>query len=1048
MYVQEVDGERRYSHARGSSPSFSASGRYLVFSESKSVVKEREEEIAKLRGEKSAELEAAAKKKESEAAKAQEERRREMMARFSRGQTRGRGRSGGRSRSGGSGTVFVLDLETGKKEKIGKARGFRVVKDGEFLVYHLPKPEEKKSGDKKTAGEKSEKQPASAGGEGRSRRPEARRRTAGRRGSGRRPGARPSRSGASGASGASASKSSDRTQLVVRNLATGKDVRYEGVSSYKLVAKDKWLLLTCSTSDKDSKVPNGLSAVKLAGGERVTLLPGKASFSGITTDPHHKVLAFTSDAVEKAAADAKKKAEEAAKKAEAKKSAEKATAKEGAEQASGAGKVAKAALPAQPEKASKAEEKDKESPRHDVYTWDFGAGPARKIITHDTKGMPADHTISSSGLSFSGDGSILSFSVRAKPEAELAKILPNEKVVVDIWHWNDGNIQPMQAKRRGSSRKSFSCVWNVKDEKMLVLGDEVIPSVRVFSRDGKWAMATDGKPYEKLVTWDGRYSDYYRVDTSTGKRTKFLERSRTSPSPSPSGRYMMHFGADYHWYLIDTSDLTRKCLTKRLRVKFESEIEDRPQPARAYGVVGWTAGERAVLINDRYDIWKYDVTNNKVTCVTNLVGRSNKMVFRYSKFDLEGDDEDLSPDESKYLPDTLWLSAKNDATKATGYYTASHTTPGDPKKVVMMDDGVGGLTRAKKADRIFFTVSDFDQFPDLWVADMKFGDMRQLTDACPEQRSVRWGSSELVNWTNSDGVALQGYLIKPEGFDPKKKYPMMVYFYERNADRVHSYVRPTPGTSPNSAYYVSNGYLWFVPDIVYTVGYPGESAEKCVISGVQHLIARGYVDKKSIGMAGHSWGGYQTAHLSTRTNLFAAAESGAPVTNMFSAYGGIRYQSGMSRQFQYEKTQSRIGGTPWQYPQRYWQNSPVFYADRVETPVLILHNDEDGAVPWTNGIEFFMALRRLGKEAYLFNYNGEPHGIRKDANKRDWARRMQEFFDHHLKGAEAPAWMKEGVRHADKAKEKIQYARSYREWQEEKKAAAIEASSNKGAPKK
>ena len=155
----------------------------------------------------------------------------------------------------------------------------------------------------------------------------------------------------------------------------------------------------------------------------------------------------------------------------------------------------------------------------------------------------------------------------------------------------------------------------------------------------------------------------------------------------------------------------------------------------------------------------------------------------------------------------------------------------------MFDDSVGGLARAKKAERLFFTLSDFDQFPDVWVADMKFGNMRKLTNACPEQQAVRWGSSELVNWTNSDGLTLQGYLVKPEGFDPNKKYPMMVYFYERNADNVHRYTKPTAGTSPNAAYYVSNGYLWFVPDIVYTVGYPGESAEKCIISGVQHLIA-------------------------------------------------------------------------------------------------------------------------------------------------------------------------------------------------------------------
>jgi len=238
-------------------------------------------------------------------------------------------------------------------------------------------------------------------------------------------------------------------------------------------------------------------------------------------------------------------------------------------------------------------------------------------------------------------------------------------------------------------------------------------------------------------------------------------------------------------------------------------------------------------------------------------------------------------------------------------------------------------------------------------------------------------------------------------------------------------VAPAPGTSPNAAYYVSNGYLWFMPDVVYEVGYPGASCVKCVVSGVQHLLAQGFVDEKGIGAAGHSWGGYQTAFLVTRTHIFAAVESGAAVSNMLSAYGGIRYESGMSRQFQYEMTQSRIGGTPWQYPLRYQENSPIWFADKVQTPVLMLHNDQDGAVPWTQGIEYFTALRRLDKECYLFNYNGEGHGLRNRANMKDWSRRMAEFFDHHCKGAPAPKWMTDGVPFQEREVEKLPFAASY-----------------------
>jgi dipeptidyl aminopeptidase/acylaminoacyl peptidase len=208
---------------------------------------------------------------------------------------------------------------------------------------------------------------------------------------------------------------------------------------------------------------------------------------------------------------------------------------------------------------------------------------------------------------------------------------------------------------------------------------------------------------------------------------------------------------------------------------------------------------------------------------------------------------------------------------------------------------------------------------------------------------------------------------------------------------------------------VSRGYLVFNPDIPYRIGYPGESAMTSVVPGVLSLIAKGFVDQNHIGVQGHSWGGYQIAYLVTKTNIFKAAEAGAPVANMISAYGGIRWSTGMSRMFQYEKTQSRIGGTLWEQPLHFIENSPIFWADKVQTPLLMMHNDQDGAVPWYQGIEYFTALRRLGKPAWMINYNGEDHGLLKLANRKDWTIRMQQFFDHYLKGDPPPVWLEQGV---------------------------------------
>jgi dipeptidyl aminopeptidase/acylaminoacyl peptidase len=327
----------------------------------------------------------------------------------------------------------------------------------------------------------------------------------------------------------------------------------------------------------------------------------------------------------------------------------------------------------------------------------------------------------------------------------------------------------------------------------------------------------------------------------------------------------------------------------------------------------------------------------------------------------------------------------------------------------MLDKALRGVTKAKKADRLVFTLSRFDEFPNLWVSDGNFGNMQKVSDANPQQAEYVWGKSEIVEYINADGIKLRAILTKPDNFDPAKKYPMMVYIYEGLTQNLHNYSAPNVGTSVNVTRYVSNGYVVLQPDIIYKTGFPGEAAEKCVIPAVTSVVAQGYIDPKRIGIQGHSWGGYQITHMITRTNIFAAVQAGASVSNMISAYGGIRWGSGMVRQFQYEKTQSRIGAPPWDKTLEFIENSPIFWVEKVNTPYLTIHNDADDAVPWYQGIEFFTALRRLGKEAYFFNYNGELHGLRNRDNQKHWTVHQDEFFDHFLLGKPKPEWMDKGV---------------------------------------
>ena len=336
------------------------------------------------------------------------------------------------------------------------------------------------------------------------------------------------------------------------------------------------------------------------------------------------------------------------------------------------------------------------------------------------------------------------------------------------------------------------------------------------------------------------------------------------------------------------------------------------------------------------------------------------------------------------------------------------------KRLLEEDKRFRFLAKAKAGDTLLYTRESFQEFPDIWTNDLTFSSPQKISNVNPQIMDFAWGDAELVAWNSLDGIPLQGVLIKPANFDPGTRYPVIVYFYRFFSQRLYEFNQMVVNHRPNFPFYTSNGYAVFLPDIRFDIGHPGFSATKCLVPGVQKLIDMGVADPQAIGLHGHSWSGYQTAFAITQTNIFSCAIAGAPVSNMTSAYSGIRWQSGLARQFQYEKTQSRIGGSLWESPELYIENSPVFFADRIQTPLLIMFGDEDGAVPWYQGIELYLAMRRLEKDCVFLQYRGEPHHPQKYANKLDYSIRMKEYFDHYLMGTPAPDWITKGVPYTGK----------------------------------
>ena len=641
-----------------------------------------------------------------------------------------------------------------------------------------------------------------------------------------------------------------------------------------------------------------------------------------------------------------------------------------------------------------------------LFHWKNGDVNASLLADEKSKGVPQNWLVSEHyNPVYSKDGSTLFLGTSPHPIVQDTTLLTEEIVSVEVWHGDDEYIYPQQNKQLDTEkRRTYLAAIDLTNKSLTQLASKEVQTIELGNEgNASVALGETNVPYRKMMTWDlSAFNDFYLFNKKAGTSKTIASKIKGNARLSPRANFVYWFSlTDTSWFSYSVATGNTSRLNMELSVKFADEEDDHPDYPEQYGSAGWVGDDQFFLAYDRYDIWSFDPENKKSPINLTKVGRQEKIVFRYVKLDPEKRFIDVNEE--------ILLSAFNETTKSLGYYKFS-MKDGKLTKLILENARLGGVVKAKNSNQILFTRESFREFPDVWTSDISFAAPKRVSDANPQMKGYFWGSVEMVNWTSLDNIPLNGLLYKPEGFDPKKKYPMIVYFYEKESDNLNAHIKPEPlRSSINRSVYTSNGYLVFVPDIVYKIGFPGESAQNCIMPGVTALIAKGFVDEKNIGIQGHSWGGYQTAYLITRTNLFKAAEAGAPVANMISAYGGIRWESGLSRMFQYEHSQTRIGGTLWEKPMLFIENSPIFFADKIQTPLLLLHNDADGAVPWYQGIEMYMAMRRLDKPVWMLNYNGEPHWPVKRENRIDFQIRMMQFFDFYLKGAAKPEWMNKGV---------------------------------------
>ncbi|NKF50140.1 S9 family peptidase [Shewanella sp. WXL01] len=621
-----------------------------------------------------------------------------------------------------------------------------------------------------------------------------------------------------------------------------------------------------------------------------------------------------------------------------------------------------------------------------------------------------------STLKFSKDGERLFFGrvPQVTPQAEIVdfkdeKDLLDRNIIVGkrdlrIWHGEDPKIKPHEIKEYQEEReKTFAAVLHINANRIVQLATRDIPDVE-YGEQKRFLVASSNVPYQKMTTWAGFYRDFYLVDLNTGQHTLVIpqQSAYAQPTLSPNAKFMAYYQQG-HVYLYDIATGRKHNLTAELNTPFANEDHDYPSPAPGYGFGPWLEDDTEIVVYDKYDAWQFNTVSHRGFMITNGLGREQQIEFRLTGL-VEQDGKDIPLIEDQ----ALLLKGYSHKTKADSFYMGMEGESG--VKIALETNGkLEMLARAKDTGALVYSSERYDQYPDLYVADFEsVAQSQKITNLDAQRDAFAWGNAELVHWRDGHGRQSDGVLIKPINYQEGKKYPVLVYFYRFMSDRLHAFPDMKINHRPNFAWFAQNGYAVFLPDVRFDIGYPGPSSVQALTAGVQKLIDMGIADPDAIGIQGHSWAGYQTAYAVTQTHIFKAAVSGAPVSNMTSAYSGIRHGSGLARQFQYETGQSRIGQSLFNAPLKYIENSPVFYADRIETPMMIMFGDKDDAVPWEQGVEMYLAMRRAGKDVVFLQYQDEPHHLKKYPNKLDYSIRMMEYFDHYLKGKDAPTWLTQG----------------------------------------
>jgi dipeptidyl aminopeptidase/acylaminoacyl peptidase len=579
-----------------------------------------------------------------------------------------------------------------------------------------------------------------------------------------------------------------------------------------------------------------------------------------------------------------------------------------------------------------------------------------------------------------------------------------ESAGVEIWHTLDRDPVPQQRVRERQLRRvNYLSAWNVESGGFVQLGDD-LTEVTTMVDGGRHVIGRDETPYDEHAMFRQQFSDLYAIDVATGAKSKVTDRMFGGGSSSPDGRYIVWFSGE-DWYAHDLEGGQTRNITEGIGTRFVNlDVTPTREQMPSFGTAAWMEDGRSVLLNDEWDVWRVSLDGSGGEALTR--GAPERIRYRVAASDLDGDDDGIGSNE------TIYYSVYSEWTKKAGFAAAE--AGDEPEMLVWEDKTFGGFfmpfMKAEDADVFAFRMEGFDDSPDYFVAGRDLGNPRQVTKTNPFHDDYAWGRVELVDYENEWGRRLQGVLTYPANYDPSESYPMIVYHYELLSQGMHQYQVPDPTQYYNQQIWSQNGYFVFRPDIVYRDRRPGQSNVETLRPAVAAALAQApTVDSDRVGLIGHSWGGYQTTYFVTQDDLFASAVAGAPLTNLMSMYLSFYWNSGGTDARIFEISQGRMQVPWWEDWDSYEANSPIHHIENMETPLLMMFGTNDGAVEYNQGVEFYNAARRLGKQMVLLSYDGENHGLAREPNQLDYQNRIMQWFGHYLKGEPAPDWISRGV---------------------------------------